>query len=638
MSSDTNSCTSFFAQEHANATLSQYFQQLNSQVAAAAAVNSSGNNNGSSSNNNNNNSSGNNSSSGNSDSGNDGSMTGSSGTMDNHRSSVSSNDSGKSSAGGGGGASGTSNNNVNAWALQQQQQTALHHQQQQQQQQQHQQQQQQHQQHIQQQHQAHQQHVAAVLQQQQQQQQQQQHSQHHAQQQHHGHPLHPHHTHQQQQQQQQHHQQQQQQQQHAQQQHHAAQLAHTLSSAAVAAAAGNTNGNTNTHSIFGTGNFHYKTNNSWTLPTLTYQRIYQENPHYQRNSFMDPQSNAASAAAVASGNQGSNGNASGNNNPAVSGTGSGNGNPGQNNDSTNNSSNSNNNNNSSSTNNNVSSVQHVANAVAAAVIANEHHNHLNSLKSRFQPASSGRKSPFLGFICKANGKSTSNSKEIICPDDKYKEEGDIWNVEAQTAFLGPNLWDKTLPYDADLKVTQYADLDEFLSENNIPDGLPGTHLGHSSGLGHRSDSLGHAAGLSLGLGHITTKRERSPSPSDCISPDTLNPPSPAESTFSFASSGRDFDPRTRAFSDEELKPQPMIKKSRKQFVPDELKDDKYWARRRKNNIAAKRSRDARRQKENQIAMRARYLEKENATLHQEVEQLKQENMDLRARLSKFQDV
>lgn len=38
----------------------------------------------------------------------------------------------------------------------------------------------------------------------------------------------------------------------------------------------------------------------------------------------------------------------------------------------------------------------------------------------------------------------------------------------------------------------------------------------------------------------------------------------AVSAFSMASSGRDFDPRTRAFSDEELKPQPMIKKSRKQ--------------------------------------------------------------------------
>lgn len=78
---------------------------------------------------------------------------------------------------------------------------------------------------------------------------------------------------------------------------------------------------------------------------------------------------------------------------------------------------------------------------------------------------------------------------------------------------------------------QYADLDEFLSENNIPDGLPGTHLGHSTGLGHRNDSMGHSTGLTLGLGHITTKRERSPSPSDCVSPDTISPPSPAESSM-----------------------------------------------------------------------------------------------------------
>ena len=45
-------------------------------------------------------------------------------------------------------------------------------------------------------------------------------------------------------------------------------------------------------------------------------------------------------------------------------------------------------------------------------------------------------------------------------------------------------------------------------------------------------------------------------------------------------------------------------------MPDDLKDDKYWARRRKNNMAAKRSRDARRMKENQIALRAGFLEKE----------------------------
>ena len=50
-----------------------------------------------------------------------------------------------------------------------------------------------------------------------------------------------------------------------------------------------------------------------------------------------------------------------------------------------------------------------------------------------------------------------------------------------------------------------------------------------------------------------------------------------------------------------------------QFVPDDLKDEKYWARRRKNNMAAKRSRDARRVKENQIALRAGFLEKEVMT-------------------------
>lgn len=29
-------------------------------------------------------------------------------------------------------------------------------------------------------------------------------------------------------------------------------------------------------------------------------------------------------------------------------------------------------------------------------------------------------------------------------------------MEAQAAFLGPNLWDKTLPYDTDLKVHQVS--------------------------------------------------------------------------------------------------------------------------------------------------------------------------------------
>ncbi|XP_029363848.1 HLF transcription factor, PAR bZIP family member a [Echeneis naucrates] len=101
-------------------------------------------------------------------------------------------------------------------------------------------------------------------------------------------------------------------------------------------------------------------------------------------------------------------------------------------------------------------------------------------------------------------------------------------------------------------------------------------------------------------------------------------PDPADLALSSVPGQEIFDPRKRKFSAEELKPQPMIKKARKVFIPDDLKDDKYWARRRKNNVAAKRSRDARRLKENQIAIRAGFLEKENAALRMEVADLRKE--------------
>jgi len=45
-----------------------------------------------------------------------------------------------------------------------------------------------------------------------------------------------------------------------------------------------------------------------------------------------------------------------------------------------------------------------------------------------------------------------------------------------------------------------------------------------------------------------------------------------------------------------------------------MKDDKYWNRRSKNNVSAKRSREVRRIKDNQIAFRVSYLEKENNKL------------------------
>lgn len=44
-----------------------------------------------------------------------------------------------------------------------------------------------------------------------------------------------------------------------------------------------------------------------------------------------------------------------------------------------------------------------------------------------------------------------NNKDVL--EDK-KDDSDIW--ETQAAFLGPNLWDKTLPYDPDLKVQEVS--------------------------------------------------------------------------------------------------------------------------------------------------------------------------------------
>ncbi|XP_054153008.1 GATA zinc finger domain-containing protein 7-like [Oppia nitens] len=67
-------------------------------------------------------------------------------------------------------------------------------------------------------------------------------------------------------------------------------------------------------------------------------------------------------------------------------------------------------------------------------------------------------------------------------------------------------------------------------------------------------------------------------------------------------------------------------------LPEDLKDDAYWERRRKNNEAAKRSRDARRAKEDEIAIRAAFLEQENLKLRVEIAQLKSETNKLRCLL------
>ena len=52
----------------------------------------------------------------------------------------------------------------------------------------------------------------------------------------------------------------------------------------------------------------------------------------------------------------------------------------------------------------------------------------------------------------------------------------------------------------------------------------------------------------------------------------------------------------------------------KKPVPDAKKDESYWRRRQKNNMAAKRSREARRQKESELNQKANILELEHDQL------------------------
>lgn len=73
---------------------------------------------------------------------------------------------------------------------------------------------------------------------------------------------------------------------------------------------------------------------------------------------------------------------------------------------------------------------------------------------------------------------------------------------------------------------------------------------------------------------------------------------------------------------EQYKPSGIDHRSARQSVDEESKDDKYWERRRKNNQAAKKSRDLKRQKEISVAERAVSLEEENRQLREEVKKLK----------------
>lgn len=260
-------------------------------------------------------------------------------------------------------------------------------------------------------------------------------------------------------------------------------------------------------------------------------------------------------------------------------------------------------------------------------------------------------------------------------------------------FLGPLLWDRTLPADGGLFQLQYMDLEEFLTENGmgsmhsnnssssaqipsqssqsavpnqssqcLPPSSPpcSTSSSPPSSTSSSPSLLGLEVAPPQGLpgggdclhGSQTSMNDSCESPSSSSSsscPPLLTPTGSGPDVMgmfdmdssdvgmSEASPPPNFDPRRHSFSEEELKPQPMIKKARKILVPDNMKDEKYWTRRYKNNEAAKRSRDARRLKENQITVRAAYLERENAALRQEVAEMRKELGRCRNILSKYEN-
>ncbi|NXU64455.1 TEF factor, partial [Horornis vulcanius] len=218
-------------------------------------------------------------------------------------------------------------------------------------------------------------------------------------------------------------------------------------------------------------------------------------------------------------------------------------------------------------------------------------------------------------------KMTDKEKEKIKLEE---DEAAAASTMAVSASLMPPIWDKTIPYDGESFHLEYMDLDEFLLENGIPSSpthldlnqnplLPVAELegkesaGASTGSPASSSSTAVYQSESASSTESPPQNERNtPSPidPDCVEVEVNFNPDPADLVLSSVPGGELFNPRKHKFTEEDLKPQPMIKKAKKVFVPDEQKDEKYWTRRKKNNVAAKRSRDARRLKENQITIRA----------------------------------
>jgi len=300
------------------------------------------------------------------------------------------------------------------------------------------------------------------------------------------------------------------------------------------------------------------------------------------------------------------------------------------------------------------------------------------------------------------GNFNSDAKNSFGINKKLKDVGTPNVNDPASAYLGPKLWDNTISLPFELDPFGVSDIQEVLVENDIkidysPRGdsdmetiseawLPVSPVSSPEEKVVERMSMPRASifastGNNLTSINIMTKpkvEKKEEKTSITISrPTTASPllvEVKEEKTFLYAESkrakaerekeerrqrmeedfspedlalatvpGYDFDPKERAFLMDELRPQPIIRKRKMVAVPEEHKDEKYWEKRLKNKDATRRSREAKRLKQNQIALRAAHLERENKNLREQIEsakktstELAQETDELKARLRAFE--
>ncbi|KAG8436330.1 hypothetical protein GDO86_007434 [Hymenochirus boettgeri] len=211
----------------------------------------------------------------------------------------------------------------------------------------------------------------------------------------------------------------------------------------------------------------------------------------------------------------------------------------------------------------------------------------------FSPLLSGSFPFVLKKLIENPPKNFLESEDVDKDKTKLEKEDDLDNnCLLASASLMPPIWDKTIPYDGESFHLEYMDLDEFLLENGIPSNptklsqaiqnplMPTADLESDDEL-ELTTSSSKPLSPSLLLKGCESKVSDFPIKAEEDPPSPVDPeklvvevnfnPDPTDLLLSTVPGDELFDPRKRRFAEEELKPQPMIKKAKKIYVPDDLK-------------------------------------------------------------------